>query len=294
MDNNLKALELMILSSTLLGNSNSLLMQEDTKLLLNFLGRSFDLKEDELEKAIKNILGVSSKIETVGDADVFLIDEISEENTVIYEYLKSRMILYLQSFSNATTLHWLDYRYVNPYNCKVHAYNISNLAKEGYLIAVRHLALLHILEIGVSKDIPRAKKLLWNAVFWGDELSLYILKQVFLLEKNKEEYQHVKDLIVLTEQGLYEGTTEIQNEQAYETKTKEVYKLTSSILRDIILAEYDISKSRQIINLSFVEVMLLQSLSFEDKMKYINEYARGEWKKETNKIINKKENIGFF
>lgn len=290
MNNNIKALEMMIISTTLLGNDSSIEWEEDAVKVLKFIGKAFNLEKKELKELSEKIILAATTISNSEDATITLIEGVSDQGLGEVEYLKGKILLYLQSLFDRDQLHFMDYRYPNPYFPNLLFYNTSKTAKEGYILSVRELGLFYYLGIGVAPDANRAKKLLWNCVYWADEFSLYILKAIALEEKNEAEHQKLEQLISLLELGLYDGTTEINDEADYSVTVQETYKLISSIFHDIILND---DRNRHIINSSFIEVMKLSRLTYEQKMAYINEYNRGEWKNESNKITSSETNIGF-
>lgn len=293
MKNNIKAFELMILSSTLLGNDCSDKWEEDAQLVLKFLGRVFALDQKVISETIEKIIRAAKTIQTEEDASITFLEELEQFEVLEIEYLKGKIIIFLQSLVDYNLLYFTDYRYVNPYFPEMHFHNTSTLAKEGYLIAIRHLALLYLLGIGTKVEKKRAEKLLWNCAYWGDGHSLYILRELAKENGKTDLYQNLSDLILLFETSLYEGATEIADSANYNVWVQERYKLISSIYHDIILVHFDTARSKHTINASFVEVMQLPDLSYAKKMAYINKYLEGEWKNETNKIVDSGPSIGF-
>lgn len=288
-----EAFELMILSTTLLGNENGAKWEKDATLLINFIGDAYQFKDEELKKTKNSVLQAARKIQTKEDADITLVTELEDFEVTQLEFLKGKIVNFLQSLTNRDELYFTDYRHINPYFPELHFHNIKTLAKTGNLLAVRHLALLYYLGIGTHKNINRAEQLLWNAAFWGDEPSLHLLKAIAKNNANLNAHENIKQLIELTEEHLYTGTTQIKEDSRHNIWVQEHYKLISSIYYDIVLTQASYSSVRQNINLSFVEVMRLPNLTYQQKMKYVNEYNLGKWKNETNRIILTGPNIGF-
>lgn len=288
-----EAFELMILSTTLLGNDNGEKWKEDATKILDFIGNAYGFSAEMLTKTKQNILEATVRVQTKEDADITLITELDDFEVTQFEFLKGKTVNFLQSFFNRDELYFTDYRYPNPYYPELHFYNTQTLARTGNLLTVRHLGLLYHLGIGKEKNSRRAEKLLWNAAFWGDESSLYLLKEIAKSNNDQKSQNNLAQLIMLTEEHLYTGTTQISESAQYNVWAQENYKLISSIFHDVVLANSGHSLIKENINLSFVEVMRLPNLTYTQKMKYVNEYQLGKWKNETNKIILTEPGIGF-
>ncbi len=287
--NNYEAFKEMVISTTLLGNKVDDNWKKDSLEILNFIGSAYNLNKEDLLDFEDIIINKLSKLFLISDAKYNLNVDI---NSSYYYDTKSSMIIFLQSFYSPLENYWLDYNYLNTYFPEIHFYNMNEASKFGHLIASKQIGLLYALGIGVEKNYRKAIHKFMQCAFWGDIPSVYMLAHIYKLLDDEINYSVYKDLIVLVEKYLNAGITEV-NEPNINKKSIEMFSLISSIFQDVVKPD---SNKHLVIDYSFTEVMLLESVSLKNKHYYINNYTKANWRDASNnpEEFNKSGILGFF
>ena len=108
------------------------------------------------------------------------------------------------------------------------------------------------------------------------------------LFENNDEYSVMNEVTKLCTEYMYLGLTMLPKNVNYSEKAKEIFVYISSIFQDVVKAS-----NLDDIVFSFVEAILLENLSYNDRMRLINNFQRGEFKELTNAYIRENIKIGF-
>jgi hypothetical protein len=286
-----EALHFMVISTTLLGNKIDASWIEDSKKIIQFINSSYGMDQTLCSYSEHIILTKLSEIALVADTDYnyFTNDNLHENivESAFYD-LKSKIITYLQDKFSPKTAWWLDYRHFNHYHPSIHFHYMKQASKTGNLIACRQLGLLYALGIGTSIDYENAVLRLTQSAFWGDYPSLVLLSEVYQKMGKMEEANIYKEVSNLAHLYLHSGVTIIPKNAAFSEKAKLIYIQISSIFQDIVRLH-----DPEVIDYSFVEVMMLHSIDYKQKMKYINHYKEGLWKDASNSTTSPEAKFGF-
>lgn len=275
----------MLLSITMLSNEFNNELEEDAYKIIKFIGNVFELTKQEISECRNLIRNDLTILSTNGDVIAFKENKGYKDFPAIEEflYLKSEAILKMNKLYNQakyTTYieSYFDYSYLRKYSSFIRFQELEDISLKGDIDINRTLGIMHFLGIGCKENIDKAIFKFKQCAYWGDIISLYFLTYLYLLKNDKKTSKLYFNLSKLSD-FMLEGRTIIPNEIAekFNDKILEEYKIISTIFLDIVLY----LKSSNI-NQSFIEVILDDDLSFNRKMKLINNYSKEEWKKFSN------------
>lgn len=268
--NEFEAFHTMCLSTALMSTYNSNEFDIDADKIITFIGEAFNLKKDVIKSFKDCILGDMMKIGLITDyqaiASVELLSEEDKENIELYE-IKGRII---EEIANCEAQNYtiLDVRLANqiranmkyeyfhhPYNSKLRFWQLYRLMKNGNVVITRQVALLYILGIGCEQDFEKAEESLLECLLWGDEISEILIRE------------------------LYKRTG----------KTPKEISGLAKILNAHIIAP----KKDALINKELAKMLILDELSYKDKVELILNFNEKTWKNATLLIKNKENHIGF-
>ncbi len=279
----------MVLATTLLGNNVDDNWKSDSLKIINFIGRAYSLDENTINKLQDIIINDITKLSLVDDANYNF--NLADLNNNYFYDVKAKTILFLQYFYNPKETFWLNYNSKNTYYPEIHFYNMHAASGLGHLNACRQVGILYALGIGVKQDYDEAILRFKQCAYWGDITSIYLLACIYKLMDDQKNYEIYKDLIILAVKYLNAGITVIKDEDVSK-EAKEIYSLISSIFQDVVKLH---PEKYLIINYSFIEVMLLDSVTINEKHTYINRYVHASWREASNHPRDfQARNLGFF
>jgi len=289
----------MVLLTTLLSNVTDEKFDEDAKKIINVIGQAYELDEEIINECQRIITEELVIIPRNKDRLKFLekqgIDSAKNSLNAMLS-IKCDALFAISELNrrigSSLDGDWFDYNNYHIYNPELRYAQIKKAAVTGDLIVNKMIALMHYIGIGCNKDEPLAVLSFKQCMLWGDMFSVNMLKHIYR-NKYDRKYETYKDLAAL-DKYLDNGVTVLPEKVANSINqdAKELYAYISSIKQDIILP---LGKNR--IDFSFVEVILLNNLSYRKKMFYINNYSNpnvtNEWKDITNASAGKEAQIGF-
>ena len=279
-----------VLHALLLSNTASPELERDVRRLVEFIERAYETKLTGLPEAIME--GIT-KLGTFQDTEAY-------SNGIDYDFEPDDSSLIDQLFVNAMgqigvlvltlgpTFHeeWFDYNTRDVYNASVRLKQFQITSVTGLPDLERATALCYAIGIGTDVDLKEAKARFTHCLFWGDVSSLRFLRLLAKEEKDEKALAYYEDLLALwryLELGL---TIVPESEAGRDQKAKEDFALIASIVQDIVIAE-----KRVAFDFSFLRVMVDPSVSYFDKLRFINEYENREWAAVTEAHLN--PNLGF-
>lgn len=293
--NNYLAVSDALLTITMLSNNFNEDLDNDSSKIIDFIFKSFEVSNDEIEFYKKKITDDLTIISTTSDVDAFYSNNSSNEYPEIDNllYLKCQAISKLNNLSfrlkNSPFQYYFDYNHLRPYFPHIRFYELESVSIVGDIDINRTVAILQILGIGCEKNQSVAINRLKQCALWGDISSLFYLSYLNELIDNKADALIYRNLSELSPYML-EGKTILSDEDKnkYNKETNELFVIITSIKQDIILA-FNINE----IDFSFVEVILLDNIDYYTKMECINNYKSLEWKEITNSSYNPSKKLGF-
>ena len=296
---NYSAFREMLIATTALSNCTSEQFDEDSKKIINFVGKAYGLSEELIKYCSKVILDDLITISTQKDINAFVNSHLYETELDELDSLMSAKcdaIDIIKTFgeirSPQLSYKWFDYSHKNPYYPEIRYQQLSIAASTGNVVANKVVAILSVLGIGceqTKENTLSGAYRLKQCAMWGDIASLFLVREVYKILGNSQGISLFDQLISLVP-FIKEGRT-VLPEDTKKKLSKEAYEFFSiicSIKQDIIL-----SRKKFNIDYSFVEVMLLSSVDYYDKLGYINRYEAQEWKEVTNPSFNPDRKIGF-
>lgn len=290
---NYEAFYNMILCTTLLSNSQNGEYLLDAKKIIEFIGNSYSIDNDIIDEMTDIILNKLSYLGLNSDKEAVKQNRYYENkydfNDMLNE-IKCNALDEIEGIYNKFTSYpkdnIFDYSFYHIYNPKVRYFELSTAGKLGIIPVIRLLGVLNALGIGCEKSIDVAVLRFTQCIYWGDIPSMYFLLNIYRdkminsdLYTNK--YNILKDVIELSEKYLRVGITVLPKHENCTKQAKEEYIYISSILQDII-----INLNKPEIIFSFVEAIMIEDLSYEQRLGLINNFKDEKWKVLTNSIDN--------
>ncbi len=287
----------MVLSTTIMSNTMTEQMEADSKKIIEFIGKAYGKNKKFIGKCSKAILdelvslGLTTDQQAVYSNREFG-DEYSDKD-VLFD-IKGDVLSKLQNMGDTDNVevnaNWFDYSHYKTYQAYVRFAKINTTSASGNLISTRQIGILKALGIGCDKDIDEAIKRFSQCVFWGDIPSMYLLAYTYLLADNKEKSVLFYDVADLAKNYLNAGYTVLPDcvKESYGEEARTYYVYISSIKQDIIYAY-----NKNSIDFSFIEAITADSLDHFQRMYYINNYDKKEWKNITNSAEKPTKRIGF-
>ena len=294
--NNYLAVTTALLTTTMLSNNANEAFEKDSKLIVDFIGKSFGLSKKDQDELLNLITDELTVITTLEDVDIFFksFDTNESLNNIDFLYLKSEALMRLKNIydifvDSPQNQFAFDYSFERPYYSSIRFKELETASIVGNVDINRTIAILLATGIGCEKNLDAAIYRLEQCALWGDVAALHLLVPLFEEKGQKENAKLYKDNIELS-RFMLEGRTIVpENEvKQYDNDSKQLFNLISSIKQDIVLG-----LGKHNIDYSFIEVMLLDNLDYYKKMYCVNNYQQGEWKAITNSSDDPSKRIGF-
>lgn len=274
----------MVLLTTLLTNSDNEESDKDSAKIIEFIGRANKSTPQEILDYKKVILEDLRVIATTQDVATFkqmLSDGQIKENAALLQ-IKSDVIEELNNYERMNVpflkKNVLDYRNCREYSSFVREKQLEQASISGIICINKIVALCYALGIGVEKDFSKAILRLKQCLMWSDIPSSGYIALIYSLlgdSKNEKLFYELKELL---NKYLLGGVTIIPDEDAksIDKEVIELYNLVSSSMQDVVM------NTTELIDYSFVEILLYDKISYGEKMKHINNYQDGSWKNISN------------
>lgn len=287
----------MVLSTTMMSNALTPSFEVDAKAIIDFIGKAYK-KDDAFNDTCKDLileqlstLGLTTDQQAVYNARNF--EAKLTDNDVLFD-IKGDVLTKLQDMMSVENSEinagWFDYSHYKTYQADVRFAKIRATSATGHLLATRQVGILHALGIGCDVDLEEAVTRLTQCVFWGDIPSVYYLAHTYNLMNNIEKAKLFYELAELEEKYLRSGFTVLPDcaKRTYSEEACVYYAIISSIKQDVVYAY-----NKSAIDFSFIEAIRSDTLDYFDRMRFINEYDKKQWKNVTNSAEKPSKKIGF-
>lgn len=287
----------MVLSTTMMSNTQTPELESDARKIIGFIGRALRLDEGFIEHCKHTILDELSALGLTADQQAVYRsrkfgDSYSDED-VLFD-IKGDVLTRLQSLSNIRSAEinpsWFDYSHYKTYQADIRFSKIYTASASGNLLTTRQVGILLALGVGCDKDINEAIHRFTQCVVWGDIPSMSYLAYTYALAGDEQKSKVFYELADLSKKYLKSGYTILPDDakNAYSKEAQTYYVYVSTIKQDVVYA-YD----KTAIDFSFVEAITSDSLDYFEKMEYIDNYEKKEWKKVTNSSEKPSKKLGF-
>lgn len=287
----------MVLSSTIMSNSQSEAFRNDSKAIIDFIGKAFLLDNNFIQKATDVILnqlislGLTTDQQAVYSGRKF--GDSYEDTDSLFD-IKGDVLTTLNAIGNKLPMasSWFDYSSYKTYQPNIRFYHINETSSTGELITTRQAGILRILGIGCEVNCTEAIKRFSQSAFWGDIPSMYYLAYAYKLAGDDVNSKIFYEVAHLSTKYLNAGYTVLPDEDKRNNSVEacDWYAIISSIKRDIV-CNIERREPHSLIDFSFIEVITLDSLDYSSRMQITNNYEKKEWKTVTNSPVRKK--MGF-
>ena len=285
----------MVLVTTLLSNVADEKFDKDATEIIKLIAKAYEYDEKTTAECIKlitdDLVAISTKADVVAYTQSREYNTVNDEINNLYS-VKCDVISIINSIDCQDLADfnkkWFDYRIYKPYCPEIRFSQLTKTASSGDIITNKAVAIMCYLGIGTKKNVASSILRLKQCALWGDMFSVNMLKYILGAEKDPQ-YEVYRDLVKL-EPYFNEGRTLIpsSDKNEYNEIAKQLFVCIASIKQDIVL----LGKVKNI-DFSFVEVILLDSIDYYEKLYYINNYHKQEWKEETNSSEDPSRIMGF-
>ena len=286
----------MLLTVTMLSNKFDENLDEDASLVVDFIGRSFSLTDEDIKECYKLVIDDLSMISTTSDVEAFYkacnlekLEDIKEYLSLKCDSINKMKDIALKFNGNNSIKSYFDYTYLREYYPNNRFKELEKTASYGNVDVYRVVAILLALGIGCKKDINGAIYRLKQCAYWGDINSLFYLSYLYRLDNDRENTKLFSDLASLKDL-IQEGRTILPKElsERYDEETKSNFKLITLIRQEIVL-----SLRNDNINFPFLEVIFKDDIDYYKKIGCINNYQSSSWKEILNSSSNPYKKMGF-
>ncbi len=287
----------LVLACTLLSNDDSADFRRDAKAIIDFYCRAYGRSAADAEQWESEILGTLAQVNLLDDREAIysrrVISRDYREEDVILD-VKGDVLAEISAKYSGHSIFvnpaWFDYTHVHRYQPEVRFAQMRAAASSGWVAAARQVGIMLALGIGCAADVDAAIYKFEQCLYWCDVPSCYMLAHLYRERGETAKTRYYADLAFLLGRYLTDGITVVPSEAFahYDREAIAKYALLSSIFRDIC-SEYN----RADIDYSFVEVMMNDALDYNQKMQYVNEYDKKQWKNESNPVRYANSHIGF-
>ncbi len=287
----------MVLSTTMMSNTQTPELKADANRIIDFIGRALRLNEAFIDHSKRIILDDLSSLGLTADQQAVYRSRTFGDNysdkDILFD-IKGDVLTRLQNLSDMHNAEinpsWFDYSHYKTYQSNIRFSKIYTASASGNLLTTRQVGILLALGIGCDTDINEAIHRFTQCVFWGDIPSMFYLAYTYILAGDKQKSKVFYELADLSEKYLKSGYTILPDavKNLYSKEAQTYYVYISSIKQDVVYA-YD----KTAIDFSFVEAITSDSLDYFEKMEYINNYEKKEWKNVTNSSEKPPKKLGF-
>ncbi len=287
----------MVLSVTMMSNTQTEEFEADAGAIIDFIGASYNLESGfvaECKDVILNdlgTLGLTTDQQAVYSSREY--GDVFSDRDALFD-IKGDVLSKLQSLGDQPhpdmNASWYDYSHYKTYQADVRFAKIKRTSASGNLIATRQTGILIALGIGCEVNLKEALNRLYQCVAWGDIPAMHYFSYVLELSGEKDQAKIFSELTELSKKYLLSGYTVLPDEAKteYSEEACAYYAIISSIKQDIV---YAYNKTN--IDFSFVEAISSPSLDYFQKMSFINNYDKKDWKDVTNSPENPSKKFGF-
>lgn len=295
---NYEAFYSMVLSTTIMSNAQTAEYNRDACAIINFIGEAYNLDEDLVAECKNLILKELVRLGKTTDQQVLYSRRRSDEQFTDIDSLldiKGDVLATIQNIGSgedsSVSWGWFDYSHYKTYQPEIRFAKIKFAGASGNLIATRQTGLLYAIGIGTDVNYDKAILRLKQCVMWGDIPAMHFLGKVYELCGNLKRAAIIRELTEISEQYLYEGCTVLPEEykDKHSDEAVSLYTYVSSIMQDVISAY-----NKKNIDFSFIEAITSEKLDYYDRMRYIDEYEKKEWKSVNNSSAKPTQKIGFY
>ncbi len=294
---NYEAFYNMVLSTTIMSNAPTKEFIEDSKAIIDLIGKAYKLEDSLIEQSkiliLDKLMALGLSVDQQAVYTSRQYGETYTDNDVLFD-IKGDVLTKLQSMCDESNPdvnpNWFDYSHYKTYRAFVRFAKINTTSASGNLIATRQVGILKILGIGCEKSIDEAIYRLNQCALWGDIPAMHLLAYAYLLKGNEEKAKVIDELVEISKIYLKMGCTVLPQEvqEKYSQEAVSYYIYISTIRQDVVYA-YD----KKVIDFSFIEAITSDSLDYFERMNFINNYERKEWKNVTNSAIKPQRKLGF-
>ncbi len=291
----------MVLSTTIMSNSNTPEFVEDATKVIHFIGSAYKLDSALVDTYQQFILCDLTSLSLVTEQQMIYINrKLGDEyrSTDALFDIKGDVLAMLNDLSENSIQHhlfntnksWFDYTHYKSYQAQVRYSKINKASAYGNITATRQAGIHKALGIGCEQNINEALLRFTQCVFWGDIPSMHYLAYAHTIAGNTTEATEAYQLAELASKYLLSGITVLPEDAKtqYSVNACNNYNCISSIKQDIIAA-HNVPN----INFSFVEAITSPSVDYSTRMSYINNYNKNGWKNLTNPATSTTSKLGF-
>lgn len=283
---NIEQTKQILLSTTLLSNNISSVWITEAKKLVYFICKAYDINEDindYCELIVDEVSNLSLINEYKGLRSIKKYNEEYTDLDLLYD-LKGKELVQISLIDRflvqkgSSLAGEFEYNAYQAYNPIERTKVITDASSCGSTLLTCQAGLLYATGIGTSKDLEFALLRFRQCAFWGYIPALKYASYIYKLMGNKQMSDIYNETYLLCSDYLHDGITIIpdRDQNKYCEDAKLYFNLITSIYNDII-----VPKSLTTIDFSFLEVIFQNSLTFEEKMKFINNYDYKDWQKIT-------------
>jgi len=291
---NYEAFYCMLTSVTMLSNTCSQKLTDDGKKVIELVVNAYGLDDDLIKTFQDVILTKLAEVSLISDAKAFYNSEgpSEEESDAVLLEAKGSVLeeIYNLGYNARVNMHRFDYTHYTSYEPHIRFFIIQQESVSGNIIATRQVGIMKMLGIGCRQSTEEAISRLFQCTLWGDIPSMYLLATCYDSTDNDEKSHIFFQLAELCSKYLHTGVTVLPSSETENVseEAKTYYAYVSTILQDVILAYH-----AENIDFSFVEAITSDELDYFQRMNYINNYDRKEWKNVTNSAVKPSKRIGF-
>lgn len=291
----------MLLSTTVMSNVSSMAYQRDMEKVIEYIGRAYRSDEDFITLAKSTILGGKmmgiSLLDDRYALNAMGVEQLEYDELDAWQYvldMKCDAISELHAMAgkkdSMLNEDWFNYSQKIFYQPTARFNKIKASAAPGHVLFTRQTGLLHMLGIGCERDYEKGIHRLSQCVAWGDIPSMYLLAHAYEIVGDRENSDLLYEVASLSEKYLDEGRTIIpkDDECNYSVKARNYFIFIASVKQDVVYGG-----GVSLIDFAFVEAMQSTNIDNYDRMGYINNYARKEWKELTNTSVRPIKRAGF-
>ncbi len=287
----------MVLSSTIMSNSQSEEFKKDSIRIIEFIGKAFEKDDEFIQNATEVILDQLISLALTTDQQAVYssrkFGEIYNDNDSLFD-IKGDVLATLTNIGKTVPKFatWFDYSHYNTYQADIRFYKINETSSTGELITTRQAGILNALGIGCEVNYTASIRRFSQAAFWGDIPSMYYLAYAYKLSGDEKNSKIFYEVAHLASTFLNDGYTVLPDasKKVNSVEACDWYAIISSIKRDIV-CNVESSNIISLIDFSFIEVITLENLTYSQRMQFTNDYYKKQWKTVTNTPI--KNTLGF-
>lgn len=277
---NYDAFYTMLVSTLIMTNEHSREWYAHQNQIIHFIGSAYNFDSDKIQKC-KDIISSLSELSLKSETFAFFGRQRGETELSEKEFflnIKCEALCAMEKLEKSKNIlaEWFDYSHYQAYIPQKRFFIMQNVGSTGEMITARQTAILLALGIGTERNFEEAEYRFLQCMYWGDIPSSHMLAEVYRLQGKEQEYQEALEVVTLLERYLTSGRINLplSVKANYSTKAIQTYCCISAIKNEVINA-LEISH----IDYSFVEILLSDECTYEQKMNYINFYNRFDWKR---------------